>query len=148
MALPRARDIQDIPFSQIAPIPDPKSSGPPDLNDGIDDLVRSIKTFGLLQPIIVSLLPDGKYQLIAGRRRILACAMLQMTFVKGVVLDSVPDPAIANAIWATENLVRHEVLSAELTATFAALLQKFGSANAIAAQTGIPLDKVQRYLPR
>jgi ParB family chromosome partitioning protein len=110
--------------------------------------VKSIRTFGLLQPIIVCLLPDGKYRLIAGRRRVLACAILQMAYTKAVVLDDIPDPAIANAIWATENLVRHETPSAELAATFEALLMKYGSVEEIARQTGIPADKVSRYLSR
>lgn len=127
---------------------DPKSPEPPNLRDGIEELVRSIKKFGLLQPIIVAPLPNGNFQLIAGRRRVLACAMLQATFAKAVVLDSAPDPAIADAIWATENLVRHETPSAELAATFVALVKKFGSANDIAEQTGIPVNKVRRYLPQ
>ena len=147
MAWPRPRDIQEVLFSEIESGMDSKSGQPPDLRDGIEELVRSIRKFGLLQPIVVCPLPGGKYRLIAGRRRVMACAMLQMTSAQAVILDSVPDPAIANAIWAAEHLVRHETLSTELELTFQLLLKKFGSANDIAEQTGIPVDKVRRYLP-
>jgi ParB family chromosome partitioning protein len=143
MAWPRAADIQDIPFSHL--ISDYEET--PEQAENISELMESIKTFGLLQPIVVARCPDDMFQLIAGRRRVMALVMLQATFIKAVVLDSLPDAPVAGAIWATENLVRRPPHGAELRTVFQSLLKECGSTNAIAEQTGIPLDEVQRYLP-
>ena len=36
---------------------------------GLDELARSLRTQGLLQPVVVRPLPDGRFELIAGERR-------------------------------------------------------------------------------
>jgi len=38
----------------------------------LEDLVASIKEHGIIQPLVVSPLPDGRYELIAGERRLRA----------------------------------------------------------------------------
>ena len=141
--MPQPLEFRDIPFSQLVS----DSEQATEQLDDISELVESIKTFGLLQPIVVARRPDDMFQLIAGRRRVMAALLLQATFIKAVILDSLPEPPVAGAIWASENLVRRVPPAAELTAVFQALLTTFGSPAAIAEQTGIPLADAQRYLP-
>ena len=148
MILPKPKEFRDIPIALIEPSTVPAAAHPQEMRDGIEHLMLSIKRFGLLQPVIVCEAPQGRYGLIAGRRRVLACAMLRMTAIKAVVLDQPPDPVVADAIWATENLVRHELNPRDVSAAFATLLMKYGSDDAIAEQTGIPLEIVRRRLGR
>jgi ParB family chromosome partitioning protein len=145
MLMPHVIRFIDCPVSQIEMRPTPAPVRSEDLQQGMSDLINSIKRFGLLQPVIVCELPGGKYELIAGRRRVLAHVLLQAPSLKAVVLDERPDPAIAGAIWAAETLVRNDPTAAELVGVMAALITRFGSAAAVSDQTGIPLDKVQRY---
>ena len=42
----------------------------------LDDLVNSIREHGLISPVTVVPLPDGRYDLIADQRRLLACRSL------------------------------------------------------------------------
>ena len=60
-------NIQDIKIDQIFPSPfQPRQQ----MNEAADlELADSVKESGLLQPVIVRALPDGRYELVAGERR-------------------------------------------------------------------------------
>src|SRR5712692_10028217 len=67
-----------------------------DLSDGqvdstIEDLARSIGRQGLLSPISVFPTSDGRYALVAGQRRLLACKHLAHTTIPAVVHDAMTD---------------------------------------------------------
>jgi ParB family chromosome partitioning protein len=74
---------------------------------GLDDLTSSVKEHGVLQPILVRPLTDGRYQLIAGERRWRAAS--------GAGLDSIPaliediDDETALEIAVIENLQREDL---------------------------------------
>ena len=146
MLMPVVKAYVDLPVALIQMRPTPTAVRPEELQEGMSDLINSIKRFGLLQPVIVCELPDGKYELIAGRRRVLAHVLLRAQSLKAVVLDERPDPEIAGAIWAAETLVRHEPNRAEMRAVMTALVRRFGSAAAVSEETGIPTAEVLRYL--
>ena len=52
----------------------------------IEDLAKSIKKFGLLQPILVKKI-DNYYQIVAGERRYRACKILNLEYVDVIVKD-------------------------------------------------------------
>jgi ParB family chromosome partitioning protein len=54
----------------------------------LEDLVNSIKQYGIIQPLVVSPLPDGKYQLIAGERRLRAAQVLELAKVPCLVRNA------------------------------------------------------------
>jgi ParB/RepB/Spo0J family partition protein len=145
MTMPRANELRDIPISQIDAGVAPGVGGEQDLRRDIEELLNSIRKFGLLQPVIVCEIPGGRYELIAGRRRVFAHVLLQVSHIAAVILDRRPDPEISAAVWATENLVRRTADYEEIRIAFAALLDRFGSAADVAEQTGIPIDKVQSF---
>jgi ParB family chromosome partitioning protein len=74
---------------------------------GMVDLTASVKEHGVLQPILVRPLSDGRYQLIAGERRWRAA--------RGAGLDSIPaliediDDETALEISVIENLQREDL---------------------------------------
>ena len=145
MMMPRANELRDIPISQIDAGVAPGIGGEQDLRRDIEGLLKSIRTFGLLQPVIVCEIPGGRYELVAGRRRVFAYVLLQASHIAAVILDRRPDPEISAAIWATENLVRRPADHKEMAIAFAALLDRFGSAADVAEQTGVPIDTVQLF---
>jgi ParB family chromosome partitioning protein len=53
----------------------------------IEDLAKSIEKQGLLSPITVFQKPDGRYALVAGQRRLLACKQLGWSMIPAIVRD-------------------------------------------------------------
>jgi ParB family chromosome partitioning protein len=60
-------ELRDLPIDLIRPNPgQPRTSFDP---ASISSLAASIAEAGIVQPLIVRPLPDGRYELIAGERR-------------------------------------------------------------------------------
>lgn len=76
-------------------------------DDSIAELAESIKKQGLLQPILVRELNDGRYEIIAGERRWRACQLIQLKQVP-VILHQVDDET-AMALALVENLQREDL---------------------------------------
>lgn len=53
----------------------------------IDQLIESIKTNGLYNPIIVYQIDDDKYRIISGHQRFNACKKLNYTEIKAIVIN-------------------------------------------------------------
>jgi ParB family chromosome partitioning protein len=73
----------------------------------LGELAESIKKQGLLQPLLVRELDDGRYEIIAGERRWRACQMAQLKSVP-VILHQVDDET-AMAMALVENLQREDL---------------------------------------
>jgi ParB family chromosome partitioning protein len=140
----RIKQIIEIPISQINVGTVPRVPHPLAFEADIQDLMDSLKKFGLLQPIVVCEAGDGKYEVLAGRRRVIAYVQMRAPHIWAAIMDERVDLETGNAIWLTENLVRR-VSEEDLTAVFELLLKKYGTVKALAEQTGLPLEKVRRY---
>jgi ParB family chromosome partitioning protein len=89
--------------------------------EDLDELARSIKLVGLLNP--VSVRPkDEKYELIAGFRRIKACEILGMITVPCRIINS--SDAIADLQKAHENIFRENINPVDEGRYFKILLEK------------------------
>jgi len=78
-----------------------------DVGEGIEELAHSIRTIGLLQPILVCPAGKrGKYYIIAGQRRFLAYRLLRKKKIIAGVLAGRIDDTMAKVYSLTENLVR------------------------------------------
>src|SRR5208337_2135043 len=55
---------------------------------GIDELARRIQKMGLLQPIVVRRIGDGRWELVAGRFRLLACRQLGWKVMPAIIRPS------------------------------------------------------------
>lgn len=53
--------------------------------NAMEELARSIEANGLLQPVTVRRGEEGKYELIAGERRLLACQMIKMDKIPAII---------------------------------------------------------------
>jgi len=76
-------------------------------------LVQSVKTHGILEPLIVRPLPDGRYELVAGERRYRAAREVGLTEVPIVVRDLTDQEAQQLAL--VENLQREDLNPVEET---------------------------------
>jgi len=90
-----------LPLNQIVPNPDQprKVRGNPS-----HTLMESIRRFGVLQPIVVRPLEDGRYMIISGERRYRAAVALGMKEIPAVVREMDEHTAFEAAI--AENTVR------------------------------------------
>ena len=92
-----------------------------------EELVRSIKNHGLLQPVIVTPAagPDGtKYRIIAGERRFRACREAGLTSIPARVVRG--DAKTLSEIALVENLQRRDLSPLETAAALKALMEKHG----------------------
>ena len=75
--------------------------------DELEGLAQSIRANGILQPLIVRELENGKYELVAGERRLRAARLIGMTKVPCIISDiSETDSAVFAVI---ENLQRQNL---------------------------------------
>lgn len=117
----------------------------------LHELAESIKENGLLSPIIVCPLDNGKYRIIAGHNRVEACRIAGITAIPSVVKDV--DENRAKLMMADTNLCqRTELLPSERAYAYKAqreALIALGSPRstaAIAEKYGEGRATVQRYI--
>jgi ParB family transcriptional regulator, chromosome partitioning protein len=97
----------------------------------ISELAQSIKTYSLLQPVILRR-RENSYQIVAGERRCLACKTLGWTSIPAVVRD-LSDSAMAT-IALIENLQRENLHFLEEAAGYQKLLEEFSLTQEVLAQ--------------
>lgn len=97
--------IQEIPLKQIIP----NTYQPRRQFDDVqlNELAQSIQVNGLLQPIIVRLNEDQKYEIIAGERRFRAVELLNWEKIPAIVRDYSNQESAALAL--IENLQREDL---------------------------------------
>ena len=88
-------------------LPDDKQNRTVFNEEGLKELAESIKTHGIIQPLIVRALPDGKYRLIAGERRFRAAKLAGIDTVPVIVKDVDERDAAEMAL--IENLQREDL---------------------------------------
>lgn len=103
--------------------------------ESVADLAASIRTLGMIQPVVCMMEPNGSLTLIAGHRRLMAAKLAGLKTIPCEALDGL-DEATAKRMTFIENLQRLDaapLLEAELVAG----LVKSGMTHAeIAAETG------------
>ncbi len=111
----------------------------------IKELADSIVSNGLIQPIIVKRLLDGKYSIIAGERRYRACKLAGITQVP-VIQKNIDDKQILE-IALIENIQRQELTAIEEAEAYNALIKEHGYSQAdIATNLGKSRSHVANIL--
>lgn len=77
----------------------------------MNELVESIKTRGLIQPILVRPIEDGKYEMVSGHRRKRAFEIAGIEKISARVQELTRDEAILAMV--DSNLQREEILPSE-----------------------------------
>jgi ParB family chromosome partitioning protein len=103
-------------------------------DEALDELARSIRSSGIIQPIVVRAIGQ-RYQLIAGERRWRAAQRAGLTKVSAIVRQ-VPDE-LALEMTLVENIQREDLNAIEQARAFERLMDEFQSTQeAVAERTG------------
>ncbi len=115
-------ELRELDVTQIEPNPDqPRAKFDA---AALDALAGSIASVGLLQPLIVRPLEDGRYELVAGERRWRAAQKAGIDRVPAVVRTSPEDERLQAAL--IENMVREDLNPVEEARACAALVDDLG----------------------
>jgi ParB family chromosome partitioning protein len=101
-------EVKELPINQIVPSPyQPRTIFD---DDKIEELCQTIKTHGLIQPIVVRI-QNEKFEIIAGERRFRAAKKLGMETIPGIVRNINDSQAASIAL--IENLQREGLTAIE-----------------------------------
>src|SRR4051794_14989027 len=115
-------ELRELEVTQIEPNPDqPRANFDA---AGLDALAGSIGSVGLLQPLIVRPLDDGRYELVAGERRWRAARKAGIDRVPAGIRSSPEDERLQAAL--IENMVREDLNPVEEARACAALVDDLG----------------------
>lgn len=116
---------RSLKLEQLVPNPDqPRNRFH---QETLEELASSIKTYGLLQPLVVRPHPDGdraKYQIVAGERRFHACKLAGLEAVP-VVIKSMDDAEVRQ-VALIENLQRENITPLEEAQVLKQILDETG----------------------
>ncbi len=119
--IPEARtQVLDVPVGDVVQNPrQPRQHFSP---AELEDLIASIKEHGILQPLIVTR-ARGKYELIAGERRLRASRTLGLKTVPVIVRDANEQQKLELAL--IENIQRQDLNALEEALAYKALVDEF-----------------------
>ena len=89
----------------------------------LDELANSIRTQGVMQPIVVRTIGSGRYEIIAGERRWRASQLAGLERIPAMVRDVSDEAAIAMAL--IENIQREDLSPIEEAVALQRLQQEF-----------------------
>lgn len=93
-------------------------------DEKMEELKKSIKNNGLIQPIVVRKLNTGKYEIIAGERRYRACRDLGMETVQVIKIDA--GNSRSYEISVLENIQRENLNPIEEAESYIMLMEVYG----------------------
>lgn len=115
-------DLRDLPIGQIKPNPgQPRRRFDP---ESLAALTDSVKTSGIIQPLLVRPIPSGGYELIAGERRLRAAREAGLERVPVVIRDPSEEERLQQAL--IENMVREDLNPVEEARACQALIRDLG----------------------
>lgn len=124
------RKLNEVPLDAIEPNPDqPRTNFK---REELEELADSIAKEGLLQPILVRGIGEGKYQIIAGERRWQACQLLDLKTVPVTIKDADDMKALELAL--IENLQRSDLNPIEEAYGYRRLMERNSMSQADVAQ--------------
>jgi len=120
--IPDAEFVESVKLVDIDKIERSPFQPREEVERNIESLVESVKTHGVLEPVLVKRSGD-KYILIAGERRFLAALKAGITKIPARVLD-VPESVMAE-LALVENLLREDLNPLEEATGIQTLIEKF-----------------------
>ena len=114
-------ELQQLPIEHLIP---GKYQPRKDMSaEALDELSNSIRSQGIIQPIVVRLVDENIYEIIAGERRWRAAQLADLEFIP-CLIKNVPDEA-AVAIALIENIQREDLNAMEEAIALEILLTEF-----------------------
>ena len=121
-----------------------------DLQAGIEDasldnLASSIQEKGLLNPITVMQIKNGKYSLVAGQRRFLACKKIGLRTIPAIIRDNL-DETDATILSLIENVQRADMNPIDKAKAYQKIYEKYDDYKKVAKETGVSVPTIKKYL--
>lgn len=125
--------ILQIPIAQI--FPNPEQPRKEFNHQDLENLVESIKVHGILQPLVVTDLEDGNFELIAGERRLRASQIAGLEKVPAILRNANQQQKLELAL--IENIQRQQLNPLEEAYAYARLIEEFNlTQEEVAKQVG------------
>lgn len=105
----KAEKVEEINISNIKDFP----NHPFKVNNDekMQEMVKSVKEYGVILPVIVRPKEDGTYEMISGHRRKRACELAGIKEIRCIVKDLTDDEA--TILMVDSNIQREEILPSE-----------------------------------
>lgn len=133
---PESREpLTAVPGLRIAAVsvrditPNPKQPRKEFRQEELDELIHSVKEFGVLQPVVVrprltAGIADAPFELVMGERRLRAATAAGLETIPAVIRETADDDMLRDAL--LENLHRAELNPLEEASAYQQLLEDFG----------------------
>ncbi len=116
----KKRAVQEIPIDQVQPNPyQPRHQFN---SKTIKQMAESIKTTGLLQPIVVRRV-DNRFQLVSGERRLRAARIAELERIPALIVEATDNEVLEFAL--IENLQREDLNPIDEANAYKTLIQHF-----------------------
>ncbi len=129
-------DVDDI-------VPNPQQPRKEFDAEALEELVTSVREYGVLQPIVVRPSPrsEGKFELVMGERRLRASKLAERRTITAVVRDTADNSMLQDAL--LENLHRSQLNPLEEASAYQQLIADFGiTQEALAERIGRSRPKI------
>jgi len=113
--------VLEIRINQIQPNPEQPRKSFPHLET--EELINSIREYGIIQPLILTKVGTDQYQIIAGERRWRAAKVLELTTVPSLVRSIEENEKLAIAL--LENIQRKDLNPMEKAKAYHRLMEEF-----------------------
>ena len=107
----------------------------------MSDLIASVRSKGVLQPILLRSISDGNYEIIAGERRWRAAKEAGLTTIPALVVACSDEEALQMGL--VENLQRHDLSPLEEAESLKKLIEAYGKTQ---EQVAYALGKSRSYV--
>jgi ParB family chromosome partitioning protein len=146
IAMPTAQasaSTQEIPIDNIDP--NPYQTRRRINESALEELAESIRVSGVVQPVVLRPVANGRYQLVAGERRWHASRRAGKTTIPAVVRQISNEQAMEITI--IENLQREDLNPVEQARAFERLSREFGlTQEQIASRTGKDRASISNFV--
>lgn len=126
--------IMEISLSKISDFPNHPFKVK--MDESMSNLVESVKSYGVLSPIIVRPNDNGEYEMIAGHRRKRASELAGKDSIKCIVQDVTDDEAII--LMVDSNLQREQLLPSEKAFAYKMKLDAMKRQGGRPKENGVP----------
>jgi len=141
---PLASGLAEVPVEQISPNPyQPRKT----FNEAsIEELARSVREHGIVQPLVVTRIGEHKYRLVAGERRFRAAQKAGLSTVPVVIKERTTDSDVLQ-IALIENIQREDLNPIEEANAYHQLHEEFGlTQEEISKQVGKERSTIANFL--
>ena len=135
--------ISEIAIDKIEPNPDqPRTHFDP---ESLEELAASIRALGIVQPITVRELTDGRHLIISGERRWRASKLANLTSIPAYIVKANDEQVVEMAL--IENIQREDLNAIEIALTYKRLLEHSeGTQEELAKKVGKTRSSISNYL--